>query len=239
MSDILIGSLFIFLSTLIPALIPMILTKKSIKLNLLMSFVSGVLISVTFYHLIPLSVQLQKENIGLYILIGFLVFYILERFIVVHPCQEHGCVSHHVGVGALVGLSLHCLLTGFSLGITLDGSHFAGSSIYPILFAICVHKIPESFSLSTLLIQSRIASGKVVASIIVYSFMTPLGIYLSKDSLNYFGLNQSLYSLFAISTGTFIYIATSDLLPQIHRKGRDRFIHLFAFVLGVLLILIA
>ncbi len=237
MSDILIASILIFLSTFIPSLIPLILDKKSVQIQLLMSFVSGVLIAVTFYHLIPLSVQLQKENLGYYILLGFLIFYILERFIIVHPCQEHGCVSHHIGIGALIGLSLHCLLTGFSLGIAIDGTKFAGTSLSPLLFAICVHKIPESFSLSTLLVQSKISTQRVFIYLLIYCFMTPLGIYLSKESLINFGLNQSLYSLFAISTGTFIYIATSDLLPQIHRRGRERFVHLFAFLTGVILIL--
>ncbi len=233
MSELIIASILVFLTTFIPALVPLILEKKAIRLNILMSFVSGVLIAVTFYHLIPLSAQLQKTDVGLYILLGFLIFYVMERFIIVHPCQEHGCVSHHVGMGALVGLSLHCLLTGFSLGIAIDGSTREGASIYPILIAICVHKIPESFSLSTLLLKSKMPVNKVVLSILTYCLMTPLGIFLSKESLMNFGLNQSLYSLFCISTGSFIYIATSDLVPQIHYQGRERFIHLIVFLLGV------
>jgi zinc transporter ZupT len=75
MSDFFVASILIFLSTFIPSLVPLILDKKSVQIQLLMSFVSGVLIAVTFYHLIPLSVQLQKEHLGYYILLGFLIFY--------------------------------------------------------------------------------------------------------------------------------------------------------------------
>lgn len=233
---ILMSAILLFLTTFVFALLPIILEKKSLQINPLLSFCSGVLIATAFLYMLPVAMKFSGPDAGLFILLGFLILYITERFIMVHPCQEHGCVSHTVGISAFIGLSLHCLLTGFSFGITIQSTDTV-QILTPFLMALVVHKIPESFSLSTLLIKSNLKNNHVVWFLISYCMMTPLGILLSKYSLD-LTINSSLNVLVALSTGTFIYIAASDLLPQVHHKGRNRFIHLSLFLLGLLIIYI-
>ncbi len=231
-----IASIALFITTLLFAVVPIVWEKRSLQLNPLLSFCSGVLIATAFLHMLPSAIQLSGSNAGFYVLLGFLILYITERFIMVHPCQEHGCVSHTVGVSAFIGLSLHCILTGFSVGIAIQSTETI-QILTPFLTAVIAHKIPESFSLSTLLIKSNLKNRNVVWFILLYCLMTPLGLFLSKYSLN-LTVSSSLYLLIAISTGTFIYIATSDLLPQIHYQGKKRFINLALFVLGIFIIYI-
>lgn len=231
-----IASISLFVTTLVFALIPMIWEKRSMKLTPLLNFCSGVLIATAFLHMLPSAIQLSGPHAGFYVLVGFLILYISERFIMVHPCQEHGCVSHTIGISAFIGLSLHCILTGFAVGIAIQSTETI-QILTPFLVAVIAHKVPESFSLSTLLIQSTIKNKNVVWFVLLYCLMTPLGIFLSEYSLN-LAISSSLNILIAISTGTFIYIATSDLLPQVHYKGRQRFVNLSLFVLGIIIIYI-
>ncbi len=233
---ILISAALLFLVTFTFALIPIIWEKKSLQLNPLLSFCSGVLIATAFLYMLPAAFKLSGSDVGLYVLLGFLILYITERFIMVHPCQEHGCVSHTVGISAFIGLSLHCILTGFSVGIAIESTDTI-QILTPFLTAVIAHKIPESFSLSTLLIKSTLKNRNVVWFILLYCLMTPAGILLARYSLS-ISVTSPLNVLIAVSTGTFIYIATSDLLPQVHHKGKNRFIHLALFVLGLFIIYI-
>lgn len=232
----LLAATLLFLTTFVFALIPIIWEKKSLQIHPLLSFCSGVLIATAFLYMLPSAFRLSGPDAGFYVLLGFLILYITERFIMVHPCQEHGCVSHTVGISAFIGLSLHCILTGFSVGIAI-GQADTLPLLTPFLTAVIAHKIPESFSLSTLLIKSQLKNKNVVWFLLLYCLMTPAGILLAKQSLD-LTISSSLNILIAVSTGTFIYIATSDLLPQVHHKGRNRFIHLALFVLGLFIIYI-
>lgn len=229
------SALFIFLATSLAALFPLVWKKKALNLDPLLSFCSGILIATAFVYMLPTAVKMHSGDVGLYILLGFLLLFILEKFIMVHPCQEHHCISHHVGISALVGLSIHCLLTGFSLGIAIKSSDSL-AVLTPILAAVIAHKIPESFSLSTLLLKSAMKVKSVLLFLFIYCLMTPLGLYISTVTLD-MSFSYSLNLVFAISTGTFIYIASSDILPQVHHEGKFRFFHLFLFLLGVFLIL--
>lgn len=231
---LIISAIAIFLTTFLSALFPLIWDKKQIKIDPLLSFCSGVLIATAFLYMLPAAMSMNSSDAGFYILVGFLILYILEKFIMVHPCQEHNCVSHTVGISAFIGLSIHCLLTGFSLGIAIQSSDTI-QILTPLLTAIIAHKVPESFSLSTLLIRSKMKISSVVIFLLCYCLMTPLGIYFSKLSMD-LTITTPLYLLFSISTGTFIYIASSDILPQVHHHGKFRYFHLFLFILGVFLI---
>lgn len=226
----------LFLTTFIFALVPIIWEKKALNINPLLSFCSGVLIATAFLHMLPSSFEQTGANSGFFVLLGFLILYITERFIMVHPCQEHGCVSHTVGISAFIGLSLHCILTGFSVGVAIE-STTTMPLLTPFLTAVIAHKIPESFSLSTLLIKSTMKNKHVVWFLLLYCLMTPLGIFMAEYSLH-LSVNSSLNALIAVSTGTFIYIATSDLLPQAHQTGRKRFVHLALFIIGLFVIYI-
>lgn len=233
---VLTSALVIFFITFLSALFPLIWEKKSIKLDPLLSFCSGVLIATAFLSMLPAAVKINPESAGLYILVGFLLLYVMEKFLMVHPCQEHSCVSHTVGISAFIGLSLHCILTGFALGLAIHSAETI-QILTPFLTAIIAHKIPESFSLSTLLIRSKMKTTTVVMFLLCYCLMTPIGLYFSKLSMD-LTISTPLYVLFSVSTGTFIYIASSDILPQLHNHGRFKYFHLFLFILGVFLIYI-
>ncbi len=101
--------------------LPLIRELSAKKLALLLSFSGGVLLGAVFFHMIPETGEVLKESLGLPIIVGFLLIFILERFVFVHACKEEGCDFHQVGLPAFLGISFHSLLDGIALGA---GSEF-------------------------------------------------------------------------------------------------------------------
>ncbi|MCC7431061.1 ZIP family metal transporter, partial [bacterium] len=170
---------------------------------------------------------------GFFILLGFTSLYILEKFVMVHPCEENHCHVHHIGFSAFVGLSIHNLVDGFVLG---------SSSLVPslgsvVLFAILAHKGPSAFSLSSILLYSKYSKSKIWLLNIVFALLIPFGALLSSYFLSGVDREKILLCI-AFSAGTFLHVATSDLLPEIHKDEKWKPGNLIALILGITLILL-
>lgn len=235
----LISSFIIFILILIAGAVPLFLRWKSHHFDVFLSFGAGVLLSAAFVHMFPYSVATLGERAGVYVLVGFLVILIVEKFTMAHACGEEACPNHKIGVSALFGLSVHSILAGLAVGASLKLA--ANVSVALItLAAIIVHKIPETLALVALLVSSAWTKKQTILALVFFSLMTPIGIminYLPLESIQVLNGNIPGF-LLAASTGTFLYIASSDLLPHLHRKEAHQVLDLAAFILGVLLLAI-
>ncbi|HLG19665.1 MAG TPA: ZIP family metal transporter [Bdellovibrionota bacterium] len=198
------------------------------SVRLIISFSAGIFLGVCFLHMIPESAHLLGDKVGLFVLVGYLTLYLLERFIMVHPCEEDACDYHRVGLAAFFGLSLHSLINGLALGSSLliPGLGFA------VFFATLAHKGPESFSLTSLLILGHRSKAQVLTYLAVFSVMVPIGTVIALVGLEPFG-QKVIGAAVAVSAGIFLQIATGDLLPEMHHSGGHRFAGLFLFLLGI------
>lgn len=210
--------------------LPLTWRPNSKIFDILLSFGAGVLLSAAFLHMLPAAIPILGEESGFYLLIGYLLMTLLERFTMAHPCGEHACPNHRLGWVALVGLSVHSIIAGMALGIGLLDSKDVPTSL-ALLAAILVHKIPETLALMGLIASVHWTRQAMKVSLIVFSLMGPLGIILG--SLQAFQSQKMLSICLAISSGTFLYIASSDLLPQLHKKMKQEWIYLVAFLLGI------
>ncbi len=231
---ILISVGLLFLVTLFSGWLPLFTYKKKLNLDLLISFCSGAMIAMSFVHMLPMTFEQLGLDSGYYILTGFLFVYLLEKFSMVHPCQEGDCTTHHLGLPAFVGLSIHGIISGLSVGVALVSAQ-SFSEGFPIIFAFILHKIPEAFILATLLMQTRFSQKNRYFLLLLFSMIAPLGVLISDYSLHHL-VSTGLNLLLGVSTGTFIYIASSDLLPNIHVSGKNRWLYLIAFVAGVVVL---
>lgn len=197
----------------------------------LLAFGAGVLLSAAFLHMMPAAIPQLGEATGFFVLLGYLVMTVLERFVMAHPCGEEACPNHRLGVSALIGLSVHSVISGIALGIGLrEAADFSVS--FALLAAILVHKVPETLALMGLLTASHWRKKTIFLSLFFFSLMGPSGILLGAF-LN-IGSPTVLGAALAISAGTFLYIASADLLPQLHKKMKQQWLHFFAFILGLL-----
>jgi len=226
--------LLVVILTLIGGVIPIAKHWDDHYLRVFISFASGILIGVFFIHILPETIELIGTKAGIFTLIGFLVIFIIEKFIMVHPCEGSDCHFHTIGIASFVGLSIHGLISGIIIGtsVTVDVIKFI------VIFAIIIHKMPESFSLATLLKKSNYSNKKIFWLLLLFSSFVPIGAFSSLFFLKLTSHDYIGYIL-ALSGGTFIYLGASDLLPEVHRESEYRHMNLVSFLLGILLMAIS
>jgi zinc and cadmium transporter len=231
--------------------------------DLLLSFSAGVMLGAAFFHMLPEAVESAGGAVVPFVLVGFLVLYLLERFVLVHVCAEPGpnarlsttgaplrpgdphghhdhedvhihadgtgCDVHTLGLAAWLGMSAHTLVDGFALGAA---SVDAGLGLL-VFLAILAHKVPNAFSLSAILLSEGYSRSRAVLMNAAFALMVPVGAGL------YVLLRQAVHverftSLaLAASAGTFLHLALSDILPDLHRRGASKWRLSAAMVGGV------
>jgi zinc and cadmium transporter len=217
----------------------------------LLSFSAGVMLGATFFHMLPEAVEGAGTFALPFVLVGFLLLNLLERFVLVHVCAEPGpaaaghgapghahvhgdatgCAAHTMGLAAFLGMSLHTVVDGFALGAA--GVHAELSLL--VFLAILAHKIPNAFSLSAILVAEGYSRPRALGMNAAFALMVPVGAVL------YLGLRElvrveTFTSLaLAASAGTFLHLSLSDIIPDLHRRGVPRWRLAGAMVSGLAL----
>jgi zinc and cadmium transporter len=228
--------------------------------DLLLSFSAGVMLGAAFFHMLPEAVEGAGAAVVPFVLVGFLFLYLLERFVLVHVCAEPGpnrrlstagaplsgngaehehhdhphpdgtgCDVHTLGIAAWVGMSAHTLVDGFALG---------AASIQPqlgmlVFVAILAHKIPNSFSLSAILLSEGYSRAKAVSMNAAFALMVPAGAGLYVLLREAVHVEKFTSLALAASAGTFLHLSLSDILPDLHRRGATRWRLSAAMVAGI------
>ena len=199
--------------------------------DIFLAFGAGVLLSAAFLHMMPEAITEVGPATGVYMLGGYVLMTVLERFAMAHPCAEDHCPNHSIGLIAFLGLSVHSVLAGMALGIGLVGTTDISVTI-ALLAAILVHKIPETLALMALLKAAHWGRKQTFIVLVAFSAMGPSGIlagaHFHFDSPSFMG------AALAFSAGTFLYIASGDLLPHLHRKMKQKWVNFAAFIAGLL-----
>jgi zinc and cadmium transporter len=233
-----ISVIIVSLISIIVAL-PLIIKKKISNKTLLflLSISVGVLLSSVFMNFLPEAFS-EKYTLGLafYILAGFLVMFILEKFVHFHHSKK--CEDGHCGHGHAYNLAPINLI-GDGIHNFIDGLVIAGAYAVDITLGITAtisiifHEIPQEIADFGVLLYSGMSKKKAL----LFNFLsaatailgTIVGIVLigKLDWFNEF--------IIPFAAGNFIYIAASNLVPQLHRqcKLRDTFMHIFAILLGI------
>lgn len=185
-------------------------SDKSQLLKLILSFSGSYLFAITVLHLIPDAYRgSESEEIGVFILAGFLLQVFLEQF---SEGVEHGHIhrhhEHHVfPYGIMISLCLHAFLEGMPLA---KDQHNA------LIFGIALHHIPAAFALSSILVQNHYQKNKVVFFISLFALMAPLGFYVSNGLSNgsIGGIEAYFNKIMGIVIGIFLHISTTILFES-------------------------
>lgn len=204
----------------------------------LMSFAAGILLATAFLHLIPESAELSGDQAYLYVLAGFVVFYILESVIMVHAGPELHHISHfkgeHLGSSAkmaFIGLLLHSLIDGVIIGVGFEIDPTIGAFA---TFSIIMHELPEGITTYSLMMLTE-PKKKALAKSWAVAAATPIGTIISLLFIK--EIPETVIGiLLAIASGTFIYVSASDLIPKTHNhKGNSNITFLIAGVVIIFL----
>lgn len=189
-------------------------TNKQKFIKLMLSFSGGFLLSIAFIHFVPELYASETKNIGVFILIGFLIQLALEFF---SGGIEHGHVHIHKGQampwGLFISLSIHSFLEGIPLGNQYAGHviemhHHHANGDNSLLFGILFHQLPVAVALMTLLVNTNISKLKAWTILMLFAIMTPSGLVLGLTST---GISSFLdfNMILAVVVGMFLHISTT------------------------------
>jgi zinc transporter ZupT len=190
-------------------------------------FAAGVLITVSFLHIIPESVGMSPHA-PIYMFAGYLFLLALNHFLTAHVCDEPRTISHMVGITPLIGIGLHSFLDGvvYSVGFNVGAATGALMALGMVL-----HEFPEGIVTYALLVRAGFSDRRsFLLAFGAAALTTPIGTLASFPFISSIDA-VLLGDLFAFSAGALIYVGATHLLPQAEREPRK--FHLAALAAGV------
>jgi zinc and cadmium transporter len=188
-------------------------------LSLLVSFSTGALLGDVFLHMLPEMTEEEAphESMWMIILIGILVSFILEKFLHWHHSHgaefEEGYHHHPVGLMNLTGDVLHNAIDG----LLIAGSYFISVEVgIATTFAVVLHEIPQEIGDIGVLLYS----GYTKLQAVLFNLVTALSSLAAAAIVIALGSNSPSVQtvLIPLAVGNFLYIAGSDLIPELHKE---------------------
>lgn len=202
----------------------------------LISFSAGALLGDAFIHLLP---ELAEESgftldISLYLLGGIALFFVLEKFIHWQHFHSHMLEEKEVHPFAytnLIGDGIHNFLDG----IIIAAAYFVSGPVgFATTIAVILHEIPQEIGDFGILIHAGFSKGKALLLNFASALLAVLGVVVT------FLIGEKIAGIEAIlvpiAAGGFIYIAASDLIPELHKHSTriiTNVLQLIAFLAGI------
>lgn len=216
----------------------------------LISFAIGAMLGAAFLALLPhamLSPTVTDiHSITLAVLIGLLLFFILEKAVIWRHCHSTHCEAHvpehdykdgqAAGIMVLFGDALHNFVDGVLIAAAfLTDTHLG----IVTALAVAAHEIPQEVGDFAVLLHSGFTRSRALYFNLLSSFATIIGGVLAYYSLS--GVEWALPYVLAIAASSFIYIAVADLIPGLHKRaqGAEAIQQLALIITGVLVIYLA
>jgi hypothetical protein len=192
------------------------------------------------------SAEINYFSVGFALLLGFIFMMILEAFGFGHDIHEehhdHAAAHGHEHINhphksvmpAIVGLTVHAFIDGMVIGAAMaEGS---AALTFTMVLVIMMHKFPAAFSVSAFSLHERHNRSRSKMDLLIFAAATPVAIIVFWNLFQHFSpVGRGLAVLF--SAGTFLYIATVDVLPAMHVIAKARRVAGFV-LMGVVAILV-
>jgi ZIP family zinc transporter/zinc and cadmium transporter len=175
---------------------------------------AGFLMATALIEMTPESLKMSPRLGPILIMAGYCVVHLLEHTISAHfhfgEETHHGeFVSRHTGNAVMAGLSVHALFDGVAIGSGFVVSDWLG---WLIFLAILLHKAPEGFTMASVMLASGRSRTTAFYSAVALAAATLLGVLVIQLVPQWvpFGL--------PISAGVALYVAATDLVPEVNRE---------------------
>jgi zinc and cadmium transporter len=175
---------------------------------------AGYMLSVAFVEVIPESVHLSGESALLFVLIGYFLIHLFEHTIAphfhfgeeTHPEEMH---EHHARRTVLLGMTIHTFFDGVAIAAGFLISTYLGVLIFVAVF---LHKLPEGFTVASVVLASGQGKSNAVRAAGLLGAATLAGVLLTSQ------LQAQLKYALPLSGGVTVYVAATDLLPEVNRE---------------------
>jgi len=209
--SVLAVSLISFIGVFFLALKKEILDKL---LDLFISFACGSLLGGAFFHLLPESMDKLGNSTFVWVAIAFLMFFVLEKFFLWRHCHQQHCDVHAFSYLNLIGDGIHNFIDGTVIAAAFLTNLALGFST---TLAVIFHEIPQEIGDFSILIYGGWSRKKAL----IFNFLSALPAVVGALIIYFFSHQFLGYVAFLLpfAAGGFLYIAATDLIPQLHKKN--------------------
>jgi len=202
----------------------------------LVSFAAGALLGGVFIHLLPEIAEKQGFNltVSLLVLLGILLFFVLEKIVCWRHCHLPFSPSHphSLGIMNLIGDSLH----NFTDGVAIAAAFMVSSSLgLAAALAVGFHELPQELGDFSVLIYAGFSKTKAL----LFNFLSALTAVLGAVLTLVVGskVHHLVGFFLPITAGGFLYIASADLIPELKKEQgiKKSFFQLASLLAGILI----
>jgi zinc and cadmium transporter len=179
---------------------------------------AGYMLAVAFVDVIPESIRLAGEQALVFVLVGYFLVHLFEHTIAPHfhfgeETHHEEMSHHHARTTILLGLTIHTFFDGVAIAAGFLVSVWLGAMIFVAVF---LHKLPEGFTVASVVLASGQGRRKAILAAGLLGAATLLGVLLTSV------LQSQLKYALPLSGGVTVYVAATDLLPEVNREPNWR-----------------
>ncbi|PYV58760.1 MAG: ZIP family magnesium transporter [Acidobacteria bacterium] len=213
-----------------------IIVQKHWERSYLKYFVAlgaGFMLATAIVEIFPESLRLQGQNAAYLVLLGYLIVHFFEHTVSPHfhfgeETHEAEFVHTHKGYSVLLGLLIHTFFDGIAIASGFIVSNWLG---WVIFLAVFLHKIPEGFTVASVMLASGTSRGTAWGASALLGAATVAGVLTMALLRHQVGFGLPL------SAGVTIYVAASDLMPEVNREPGVKMALVVFLGVGVLFLL--
>src|SRR5436309_5958567 len=213
-----------------------IIVQKNWDRSYLKYFVAlgaGFMLATAVLEIIPASFDLREKDAPFLILVGYLITHFFEHTVTPHfhfgeETHADEFVDVHKGYSVLLGLIIHTFFDGIAIASGFIVSNWLG---WVIFLAVFLHKIPEGFTVSSVMLASGRSRGTAWGASVILGAATVAGV------LTMAVFRHQVSAGLPLAAGVTIYVAASDLIPEVNKEPGVMMALLVFLGVGVLFVL--
>jgi zinc transporter ZupT len=181
--------------------------------------------------MVPESTKIGADAY-LWVLLGYLTVHLFQHVLPLHfhfgeEIHAEHLLQKSAGLSALVGLMVHNFFSGIAIGAGILNGISLGLLVF---IGVILHKLPEGFTISSILFASRKDTHYTLPATVLLAFSSLVG--TSLVFITGISNGKLLNVILALAAGTFIHVATTDLIPEINLS--EKRLSAFMIFLGVI-----
>ncbi len=175
---------------------------------------AGFMLATALVEMVPESLELRGRSAAFLILLGYLIIHFFEHTVTPHfhfgeETHKDEFIHSHKGYSVLLGLIIHTFFDGIAIASGFLVSNALG---WLIFFAIFLHKIPEGFTVSSVMLASGRSRGTAWFASVILGGATLAGV------LTMAVFRHHVSAGLPLAAGVTIYVAASDLVPEVNKE---------------------
>jgi zinc and cadmium transporter len=175
---------------------------------------AGFMLATSIVEMVPASIELRGKNAAFLVLLGYLLIHFFEHTVTPHfhfgeETHSDEFIHAHTGYSVLIGLVIHTFFDGIAIASGFIVSNWLG---WIIFLAVFLHKIPEGFTVASVMLASGRSKGSAWGASALLGAATVAGVL----TMSIF--RHAVRDGLPLAAGVTIYVAASDLIPEVNKE---------------------